>query len=404
MSRQNLTRHSFTIVFAGLLTGLFISSPLSARPEYALEQKADCSACHVTPYGGGQRNEFGKTFGIKGFKASKEKLNRDLSIDARMVGYYTKQEPAKRSGIGVMSTIVSGEKALENAELPLSIVAAYDLGMFEPGLREMYIKSAIKSNENGAVFMVGKFQAPFGLMTDEHRSYTRMLTKTTNREFESGANVSAFAWNRFHADVAVVNGYQSGGAFTEGDVTQGAIANLRYTSAFAPIMIGGSYAVHQRREKQPEIARAYAGYAGLTLKNLTGGYVPVTVLAEKVYAKHYTNPDENPYINRYFVPIEGFDNYVSEIQEKEATADLVVTRLSITPKFSLLYKYDRLLLDKDFPGDAYERHGYGIDHKLHQAINLQLRYEEGTVGREGLDSSNVAAARDVFLAVLHVWY
>jgi hypothetical protein len=392
------------LTFASAFGLILFSESGSARPEYSLEQKSHCSACHITPYGGGQRNQFGKTFGMRGYSVTDEKLDRDLSIDARFAGYYATQETSKRSGFAVMSTVVSGVKSLEESDVPLSFVAAYDLGSLNSGLREAYAIWPLKQHQDSVSVMVGKFQAPFGLLTDEHRTYTRMLTMTSNQEFETGINLSAIAMRVFQLDLAAVNGFQSGGKYTEGDVTQGLIGNLRYNSTVLPIMLGTSYAFHQRREVEPKVLRAYSGYLGVTFKNITNGYLPLTITGEKVLASQFTDPTFNRYINRYFIPIEGFDGYMADIADKQSTAEFLQARLTISPKLALLYKYDRLLLDKEFPGDAYQRHGYGIDHRINKAINFQLRHEKAIVGREGINTANSVAARDAFIAVVHVWY
>src|SRR4051794_11852885 len=84
-------RAVYFFLFALVLTALWDSatSPAAwARPEYASREKLNCTACHVTPWGGGPRNLTGKAYGAHERPLGKLSTTDLVYGDLRFIGYY----------------------------------------------------------------------------------------------------------------------------------------------------------------------------------------------------------------------------------------------------------------------------------------------------------------------------
>ena len=60
-----------TVLVLGLTAALTVSTPASAKPEFAAQTGMPCGQCHSNPAGGGKLKPFGEKFKENGFKVKK---------------------------------------------------------------------------------------------------------------------------------------------------------------------------------------------------------------------------------------------------------------------------------------------------------------------------------------------
>lgn len=60
-----------TAVLVGMTAALTVSTPASAKPEFAAQTGMPCGQCHANPAGGGKLKPFGEKFKENGFKVKK---------------------------------------------------------------------------------------------------------------------------------------------------------------------------------------------------------------------------------------------------------------------------------------------------------------------------------------------
>ena len=60
-----------TALLVGLTAALTVSTPASAKPEFAAQTGMPCGQCHSNPTGGGKLKPFGEKFKENGFKLKK---------------------------------------------------------------------------------------------------------------------------------------------------------------------------------------------------------------------------------------------------------------------------------------------------------------------------------------------
>lgn len=383
---------------------LIICTALNARPEYAAAQKVSCSACHARPFGGGQRNSFGKLYGLHGEPASLPDLNPIVSADVRSVAYYPTQKTSeRRNGIGLMSTIIGANVPWQRSNaMQLHSVVSYDAGLFMPGVRDAYL--ALELNKKGLPdqIMIGRFPAPFGLLTDEHRTYTRLLTKTTNRDYSMGMNVSQQFFSSLHYDFAITSGFQSGGMLASADLTYALTTNLSWNPSLWPVYLGGSAAYHRSKNLNAQSPFAFSTYAIVSLAQLTRAIVKGSISSEVVWAKHWNNPDINGYFSQYFIS-DQFPNYQAAVKKSEALAAYVQLKLELTKQLELVYKFDNYIPDRFYRADSFMRHGGGLNTYLLGNINVMFRYEVAKVTR-GSITDVVLAKQGIYYMLAHIWF
>jgi hypothetical protein len=62
---------SATALLIGMTVTLVVSTPASAKPEFAAQTGMPCGQCHANPAGGGKLKPFGEKFKENGFKVKK---------------------------------------------------------------------------------------------------------------------------------------------------------------------------------------------------------------------------------------------------------------------------------------------------------------------------------------------
>jgi hypothetical protein len=60
-----------TALLVGMTATLAVSTPASAKPEFAAQTGLPCGQCHSNPAGGGKLKPFGEKFKENGFKVKK---------------------------------------------------------------------------------------------------------------------------------------------------------------------------------------------------------------------------------------------------------------------------------------------------------------------------------------------
>ena len=385
---------------------VLFSSPAYSRPEYAVKTGSSCIACHVAPWGGGPRTVYGKIFGAKGETPGKYSTQDLFSASLRTISYYPTQKTAQRAnGTALMEASGSvNVPVIEASEHTSELrgVLTYNMAPLGAGAREAYLRYSPNDLPNPlpGFLIVGRFNAPFGLLTDEHRTYTRLQTNMTLNQFNTGIAFSGMAVPSLSYDLALVNDFQSGGLFTSNDITWGAVFNLRWMPSFAPLLIGFSQNYERTLMAPPPYATSF--YAAFSFDRVTQNKIPVQLLLEHVIAKNWNNPTYNPSIGSTFVPASDAA-YLSAVQTSQSTGYYGELRYDLIPRLSLLYKFDYLTLASNYTADAFVRHGFGFEANLNSNIILDCRYEKASVGRPELVDSTAYAAQDDVIAMLRLW-
>jgi len=60
-----------TALLVGMTAAVSVSTPASAKPEFAAQTGLPCGQCHANPAGGGALKPFGQKFKDNGFKVKK---------------------------------------------------------------------------------------------------------------------------------------------------------------------------------------------------------------------------------------------------------------------------------------------------------------------------------------------
>jgi hypothetical protein len=58
-------------LLVGMTAALVVSTPATAKPEFAAQTGMPCGQCHANPAGGGKLKPFGEKFKENGFKVKK---------------------------------------------------------------------------------------------------------------------------------------------------------------------------------------------------------------------------------------------------------------------------------------------------------------------------------------------
>ena len=387
-----------------------------ARPEYAVKENMKCAACHVNPWGGGPRTVFGKVYGSRNLGLAKTSSSDLFYGDMRTIAFFpTVQNPVKGgAGVALMEAAASvNVPILQNSESGSELrgVATYNFAPLmvpgEPGVREAYLRYRPFSNDNQLLsyVMVGRFNAPFGLLTDEHRTYTRLETNMTLNDFEEGVAFSGDPLSSFHYDLALVNDFQQGGGgfdITNAQVQAiyGEILNLRWSPSSLPFFLGAS----ENFERTIAIPSpsAFSLYGALSFDRLTNHVVHLSLLAETVFANNWNNMNANPQIGPFFIP--GSDTgYQTALATAHSNGYYIWLRYTLFPSLDLIYKFDDLIPNGDAGGDYFVRHGLGFEYWINSNLILDCRAEKAFVGRPEIQNTNVFAAEDDVLAMLRLW-
>ena len=392
------------------LSALFFYAEVSeARLQYAALHKMNrCTHCHINPTGGSLRNKTGKTYGQYGFLPGPFSNQDLLSADVRILHYQPEKQEANRGGMGVMAGQIGANVPLMTEKshgYESRLAYSHNLGGFST-TRSAYLRLKFSQDSETSwlpqYLMVGRFYAPFGALTDEHRTYVRMQNRTSWNDFDTGAQVSANPFDSLHYDIAVVNGQKNAGSLSEDQSTKwGYIANLRWVPAFLPMMAGLSYSEHKMPTSttaaNSEDPKSWAVYGVAPLQQVSS-WLPLTVTMEYQESENWNEESENEFVARY---VSGAP-YKTGIVGKTSKGLLLRTDIHLSQRWSLIYKYDSLLLNDEFTADTFIRDGYGLRWAFGPNSILQFRHETTRGGPPSEPDAARLGKLDAFWVLLQV--
>lgn len=394
-----------------LLWLLFITTGISqvsyARPEYALRNNiVSCTVCHASPTGGGIRNITGKLYGSHGYKISKiSEKAQWFHLDYRLEALQAKNA-ATRKGIFTMTTIPSVNvpiQFVDNAPPTMNFVSSYGMGRSDAGLGYTYIRYNL-SDESGISglehIVVGRFNVPFGLMTDEHRNFTKISVPKSFRDYETGFMLSGTPKYSFHYDVAATNGNQ-GDMPAVNDSPWGLYLNTRFMPYLGPLMAGISYARHGTHvvNIQPDAINLYALFS---FEKISSNKIPIIFISEVQWARGWNNSAINSGMSN-FIPAT-FATWQSALNDSRSQSILLETDWNISEKWIALYRFEEFVPDERYRGDRFIRYSYGIKKFLNGQSSVLARYETSYSTRPGVtEDGTVRAVGNNAFVLFHFW-
>ncbi len=382
--------------FLLILIVLHLTPLIEARPEQAvLLNNIRCTSCHYSPVGGGPKNKNGKLFQNRLFQANPLLVQDYFSADVRALYYQPETPSDSKGGMGLMSGSMAGHVALDRAETIRLVVEHNFAGFAAAPYRDTYLLvnfAKLKDDSWFETLLVGRFRLPFGIVNDEHRTYTQIISNTQWFTFQNGLMLSGTPSSKIHYDFGLVNGINSTGqSLGQGQAEQfGGFFNIRYMPTFFWIGFSGRY--HETAGTQT--SQAWSLYTVASINRLTNNKIPLSVNFEWTQSQGFNS-----------ILSQG---YVSDPQFARASllskAEGLLAQLEywLTPKLSLIYKYDWLIPDRKFPDDLYERHGMGIRWMIAVSIGLQLRSEMARATHPSEMTKQGTLAQDAHFAILEV--
>lgn len=395
-----------------LFISFFIVTSTSwSRPEYAVShQYVNCTQCHQSPLGGGMRNSNGKDYGSHSYWPGQQSKKEWFQIDVRSELVYTKGPTAERKGLVMMTTTPSFAIPITEVSSDIlyksTYILSYGLGLLDQGLRDSYIK--LQSQQAlGHTVLIGRFVPAFGLATDEHRTYTRLQSRSGIIDYEAGLGFSADPIHILHYDLAFTSGLQSGGAsLSTNDSPYAYFANIRLNPMASTSFFGVSHSSHSTMKLiKPLTATSLYSSVSLTplILKMTNKLLPINLLFEFVQSAGWNNTDYNPMMTSYFFPSSAATWYDS-LKQSEALGTLFQINYDLTPKWILTYKAETFTPDTQFKGDYFEKHGFGVKHFVNSQMSFNVRVERAFSTRPGItESTNARAASNMGFILFHLW-
>ncbi|MCB0343151.1 MAG: hypothetical protein H6626_03700 [Pseudobdellovibrionaceae bacterium] len=392
-----------------VLWAILLSVSVWARPEYAAKHGLiSCAACHVSPTGGGIRNQYGKLYGSRTFKSSPFSMHENFQGDLRAIymGGENMEDTSTRSGFNWMSVIGSVNVPVQKYEsgTEFNVVASYNFGNFtqEENLRDTYLLWSRKAGSAIEHVLVGQFPLPFGLLTDEHRTYVRMQNNTTWNHYYFGVLLSGSVAETIHYDWAFLDSEKDAptSSFNLG-LHSGTSLNVRWGQPSLPGYVGASssyFTVPGYKE-----LKAYSAYGVLSLDRLTDSLFRGALLFEHVVTENW-NQDKLGFLTNASTRLVTDTAFKTAVQDKQSAGWYAQLNWDLTQKWAMIFKYDFLALDKENTGDGFHRRGLGFKHYANSNLNILARAEWAEVGAPSLDKSNAPAAHPSYWLVMHAWF
>lgn len=373
-------------IFLLLLT-FILSCPAIAYAylQHALRNNiVSCQACHYSPTGGGPRNTNGKLFGAHGFEANPLLAQEYVSADFRVLYYRPQKQKTARGGLGVMTASVAGHVSLNDST---TFVLEHNVAGFPSApWRDSYVLFQLPNwGKFFDTVLIGRFRFPFGYVTDEHRTYTRVQTATEWYTMDTGAMFTGTPSGTFTYHLALVNGTHSSGNTLSADQADqwGGMGNVRWLRK--PYVLGASAKYYD--PKADKICRvAWTVYAGMVFRSWFW-------LIERTEAKGF-----NGNLGQGFATA----GYASAITADRSEGWLSWLEWGLNPRFALVYKFDLLTPDADFRSDNFERHGLGFRWTIAPNVNWQARAEWARATQPSEKNQSTIGAQNSFFTFLQV--
>lgn len=370
-----------------------------AYPEYAARYNVNsCTACHFSPAGGGPRNQYGKLFGAHGFKINPWLSQDYISADFRAL-YYSPDNKESKGGIAIMSGSFAGHAHLDEQKRIFLMLEHNIAGLSAAPFGNAYALFDISPEKRPGFFdslLIGRFRIPFGLMTDEHRTYTRIQTATEWFTFETGLMLSGSPTKNLHYDFALLNGDRAGGQSfaTAGANHWGSLLNIRWMPG--PFILGSSANLSnfENAGQGPASREAISFYSVISLGRWTNSQIPMNLKLEYVTAK-----GRNSGLGRGFVSDAA---YAQALENESSQGLLTWVDYQIAENLTLIYKYDFLIPDKNFPADRYERHGAGFRWNIGPNTILQTRAEWARATPPSEKNASATGGQNAIFALLQL--
>lgn len=396
------------IIALFVLLGIAFTSSDSvfARQEYAVKEKLDCVSCHVTPWGGGPRNVFGKAYGTHNLGAAKTAGSDLYYGDVRSILYIpTERIRNRQNGFAMMQAAATANVTLSDEGQDLRSLVTFNMAPL-PGsqLREAYLRWRPGGDQPDPTFLIiGNFYVPFGYLIDEHRAYTRLQTHMTLNDYDTGVALSWGMAPGLRSELALVSNFQGNAGFNSNEFRFGSVANIRWNPQSLPFLIGAS-ANYERstRERDPYAVALYGGLSLDKISSMSG-----SVFVESVVAKNWNNPafnagGVNPPLPSFFIP-QGSPELLAAVLTDTSAGFLGEARWNLGSRWVLKYRFDYLALNASRMGDGYLRNGFGFESRLGPQVLLDLRFEVANVPEGISEDSDVLAAHNDVFAMLRFW-
>ncbi|GEM_PF-2607034 len=388
-----------------------LSLTTQARPEYAAKHNyVNCNLCHISPFGGGARNVNGKLYGSHEYSINPLSKQDLVSFDTRFESFYAKGAKTTRGLYFMTADPTLNVPIAQNEE-----GRVIDRFVFSLGLAPM---EAAKNKEHEAFFLhefnkpdaekflssllVGRFLLPFGLMTEEHRTYTRLQTKTSNFDYDIGLGLTGDPKLNLHWDAAFTGGAQTQGGQTPvmDDSPYGIVLNLRYHPMKHPGFFGLS-AYTQNSQTYTRALEAYSIYNVVSFESLVNRTINWQI--EFTYANGFSNPDVNSYMGRFFIPATD-TAWMDTLKDAKSYGFYSLLNYELNPRWILQYKYDQFIPDNRFIADSFSRNSAGAKYFLNSNMDLNFRLEQSNSTRPGLTEAAIlpTVVNTVFV-LLHGW-
>lgn len=394
----------FTVVT--ILGFLFTARIAETRPEYALVNGINrCTACHVSPSGGGPRRLSGKYFGSNTFESSPFSHQDWVGLEFKSLLYYPEKPVETRNGMGTMAGSIWANlpiKEMKPDEWGTYVVLEHNLSGFGGSARHGYLQWVHGvETENYLLpqhIMIGRFYPPFGLTTDEHRTYTKMqINAQWNVGYETGMLFSSNPVEPIHYDISIVNGVKNLGSAPDTGVatTWGGVFNIRWMPHFAPMLLGVS-ASHHARVDQAKSPQAQAAYFMLSFHRMTKNKFPVTLFGEYTLASDWNikNTALDSFVSN--------SNYLTSVSLNKSQGSWFQINYDVGTRWTFTYKLDQLSLDKNFPADAYIRHGLGFKHIIGPNLWIMMRAEKAEPGHPDEKEGSKIGALDATWFLINI--
>lgn len=235
---------------------LVFSDILFAEPYLAVKSGQKCASCHVSPTGGGLRNEFGQAFGntLTSERPSAEPLDGKLSSRFRLgTDYRAALRFSQSDEKDATSRFQTDRLSLYlAAELIPKTLTLYLDQQFAPASDNRTAWVMWQSNDQQWYLRGGKFFLPYGLRLEDDGAFIRQLTginfSNADQGIEAGWNIHSLS-----TQLALTNG--SSGAAEIDNYKQVSVRTVWITPTWR---LGGSLNQNKSDQSTRRMANIFA--------------------------------------------------------------------------------------------------------------------------------------------------